>query len=163
AAAVRDRGPAGRRPRRRPGRAPGAHRALVPPAPRGRGRDRVRRDRRTGRNANTPARRETCVMLIGPARDERRRPMATAAKTRSSVFDRIVCPVDGSSASLEAVRQAGLLRSDLTTIDLVGFAELDAEDSIYGVVQTPSKVDASVGRRLAEARALCPGASSELL
>jgi nucleotide-binding universal stress UspA family protein len=90
--------------------------------------------------------------------------MSTVGGTRCSVFDRIVCPVDASSASLEAARQAGRLRSDGATIDLVGFVEVDATDySIYGAPETRSEAEVSMGRQLAEARALCPGASSELL
>jgi nucleotide-binding universal stress UspA family protein len=85
-------------------------------------------------------------------------PVATAAR---AVFDRILCPVDGSPASLEAVRQAAVLGA---SVDLVGFVEVADEDySSYGVAQTVSKAEALAWRRLAEARALCPSASAEVL
>jgi nucleotide-binding universal stress UspA family protein len=90
--------------------------------------------------------------------------MSTDTRTKCAVFDRILCPVGGTSASLEAVRQAAVLRPTLESVELVGFVEANAEDfSVYGVAQTVSKAEALAGRRLDEARTLCPGASTELL
>jgi len=87
--------------------------------------------------------------------------MSTGSTVVRAVFDRILCPVDGSPASLEAVRQAAILGE---AVDLVGFVEVDEENySFYGVAQTVSKAEALAWRRLAEARALCPSASEELL
>jgi nucleotide-binding universal stress UspA family protein len=90
--------------------------------------------------------------------------VSTVTRTRCSVFDRVVCAVDLASASLNAVRQAGVLRSGLGTIDLVGFVELGAVGySIYGTPEIVSEAERSLAARLAEARSLCPGASSERL
>ncbi len=90
--------------------------------------------------------------------------MSTVERTHCAVFDRILCPVDGSPAALDAVRQAAVLRPSLLSVDLIGFVDVDAEDySLYGIAQTVSKAEAQAGKRLVEARALCPGASTELL
>jgi nucleotide-binding universal stress UspA family protein len=90
--------------------------------------------------------------------------VSTVTRTRCSVFDRIVCAVDSSAASLDALRQAGALRSGLGTIDLVGFVELPAVGySIYGAPELVSDAERSLAARLALARSLCPGASTERL
>ena len=46
--------------------------------------------------------------------------MGSSLITHCTVFDRIVCAIDGSAASREAARQAGVLRDASGTIALVG-------------------------------------------
>ena len=89
---------------------------------------------------------------------------STLTDVRCSVFDRIVCAVDGSVASLAAARQAGVLRSGSGTIELVGVVEPSAGGySIYGGPAIVSEAETSLAAELSEARLVCPGASSELL
>lgn len=84
--------------------------------------------------------------------------------TRCGVFDRIVCAVDGSPASLEAARQAGVLRSGLGTIEVVGVFQPTAVGySIYGGTAIVSNPEHALATKLSEALSVCPGASSELL
>ncbi len=90
--------------------------------------------------------------------------MDSTLKVRSPVFDRIVCAVDGSGASLEAARQADVLRSGLGTVALVGVVEPSAVGySIYGGPAILSEAEKSFAATLSEAVSVCPGASSELL
>ena len=96
--------------------------------------------------------------------------MTTVERTRTSVFDHVVCAVDGSEGSLEAVRQATVLGGEVGSIDLVGVftpslvqgspAELY---SPYGgrleMAEEESAFTASVRR----GRDVCPTAAVEVL
>jgi nucleotide-binding universal stress UspA family protein len=83
---------------------------------------------------------------------------------RTSVFDRIVCAVDGSRVELEAVRQVCVLGSPAGQIELAGVVETVADQySAYGTPDAVSKAEHGLAQRLAEARALCPRATTELL
>ena len=89
--------------------------------------------------------------------------MASADLEQHSVFDRIVCVIDGSQASLEAAQQVGNVYSGLGSLDLVGFVDLGTVDSsIYGV-DVVTEAERSLAARLAEAQTVCPGARSEVL
>jgi nucleotide-binding universal stress UspA family protein len=82
----------------------------------------------------------------------------------SRVFTRIVCAVDRSEYSLEAVRQASLLTPAPGHIELVGVVEtLGDAYSPYGGAAAVSEAAHSMAARLAEAHALCPHARTELL
>src|SRR6476660_6033935 len=90
--------------------------------------------------------------------------MNTSPTVGSSTFDRIVCAVDGSASSLEAVRQARVLRSELGTIELVSvFQPPVVEYSPYGGPLIATAEEKAAATKLSKAQALCPEASSELL
>jgi nucleotide-binding universal stress UspA family protein len=80
------------------------------------------------------------------------------------VFDRIVCAVDASPLSLEAVRQARVLGAGVGQIELVGVIETLADHySAYGAAAAVTENEHWLARRLEEARAICPSARTELL
>ena len=80
------------------------------------------------------------------------------------VSTRVVCAVDRSDLSLEAVRQVCRLTPEGGQIELVGVIEtLGDEYSAYGAPAEVSDAAHSLARRLAEAQALCPAAATELL
>jgi nucleotide-binding universal stress UspA family protein len=90
--------------------------------------------------------------------------MSAVVSSRCVVFDRVVCAVDGSAASLEAARQAAVLCSGLGTVALVGVFEPRAvAPSVYGGPLIVSEAEHALATELAAARSVCPGASSELL
>jgi nucleotide-binding universal stress UspA family protein len=80
------------------------------------------------------------------------------------VFTRVVCAVDRSDLSLEAVRQVCRLTPEGGQIELVGVVEtLGDEYSAYGAPAEVSEATHSLAGRLAEAQELCPAATTELL
>jgi nucleotide-binding universal stress UspA family protein len=80
------------------------------------------------------------------------------------LFTRVVCSVDRSDLSLEAVRQVCLLTPEGGQIELVGVIETLGDDySAYGAPAEVSEAAHSLAARLAEAQALCPAAATELL
>jgi nucleotide-binding universal stress UspA family protein len=90
--------------------------------------------------------------------------MSMLTRTRCSVFDRIVCGVDGSEPSIEAARQAGILRSGIGRIELVGvFDAPTAETSPYGAPMVVAEAEKTWATKLAAAGSVCPRAGSELL
>ena len=56
--------------------------------------------------------------------------MPTVSSNRVSTFDRIVCAVDGSSGSREAVAEAEALRHGVGTIELVGVVQAP-DDGVF--------------------------------
>ena len=80
------------------------------------------------------------------------------------VFARVVCAVDRSALSLEAVRQACRLSFEAGQIELVGVVETVADEySPYGAPAAVPEVAHSLAARLSEAQALCPRGTTELL
>jgi nucleotide-binding universal stress UspA family protein len=80
------------------------------------------------------------------------------------VFTRVVCAVDRSGLSLDAVRQACLLSPETAQIELVRIIEtVDDAYSAYGAPADVSETTHSLAVRLAEAQTLCPRAATELL
>jgi nucleotide-binding universal stress UspA family protein len=80
------------------------------------------------------------------------------------VFTRVVCAVERSDLSFEAVRQASLLTPEGGQIELVGIIETRGEEySAYGAPADVSEVAHSLAGSLTRARALCPRATTELL
>ena len=80
------------------------------------------------------------------------------------VFARVVCAVDRSALSLEAVRQACRLSFEGGQIELVGVIETVADEySPYGAPAVVPEAAHSLAGRLAEAQALCPLGTTELL
>lgn len=89
---------------------------------------------------------------------------AMTSPTRCRVFDRIVCGIDTSPLSLEAVRQACVLTSMRGEIELVAVAQTLADEySIYGPPAGTSEREHALAQRLAEAKEICPRAAAELL
>jgi nucleotide-binding universal stress UspA family protein len=96
--------------------------------------------------------------------------MTTLEGTRTSLFDHVVCAVDGSDGSLEAARQANLLADGLGSIDLVGvFAPSLVQGSpaeMYSPYGAPREV-AEEARAFTAAvnrgRDVCPTAAVEVL
>jgi nucleotide-binding universal stress UspA family protein len=90
--------------------------------------------------------------------------MATSMTTRCSVFDRIVCAVDGSLSSLEAVRQARILLSGLGRIELVGVFEPPAVGySPFAVPLQIAGARSDCERNLVAAKELCPEVPAQFL
>jgi nucleotide-binding universal stress UspA family protein len=90
--------------------------------------------------------------------------VSVVISNRCAVFDRIVCAFDGSPASFEAARQAGVLRSGLGTIAIVGVFEPPAESpSVYGAPLIVSEAEHALATQATAARSECPGAAVELL
>jgi nucleotide-binding universal stress UspA family protein len=80
------------------------------------------------------------------------------------VFTRVVCAVDRSGLSLDAVRQACLLSPETAQIELVRIIEtVDDAYSAYGAPADVSETTHSLAARLTEAQTLCPRAATELL
>jgi nucleotide-binding universal stress UspA family protein len=80
------------------------------------------------------------------------------------VFNRVVCAVDRSAESLEAVRQACRLSLETGKIELVGIVEtLGDEYSAYGAPAEVPEAAHSLAGRLALAQALCARGTTELL
>jgi nucleotide-binding universal stress UspA family protein len=89
---------------------------------------------------------------------------AMTSPTRCRVFDRIVCGIDTSPLSREAVRQACVLTSMRGEIELVAVAQTLADEySIYGPPAGTSEREHALAQRLAEAKEICPRAAAELL
>ena len=96
--------------------------------------------------------------------------MTTVENVRTSVFDHIVCAVDGSEGSLEAVRQANVLGDGLGSIDLVGVftpslvqgspAELY---SPYGAPLEMAEEESAFTASVKRGREVCPTAAVEVL
>jgi nucleotide-binding universal stress UspA family protein len=90
--------------------------------------------------------------------------MTTMTLTHNAVFDRILCAVDGSESSLEATRQARILRSEGGTIELDAVFEPPAVFySPYGSPQIISEAEKEAAADLAEAQSCCPEATAHLL
>jgi nucleotide-binding universal stress UspA family protein len=90
--------------------------------------------------------------------------MSAVIGNRCAVFDRIVCAFDGSPGSFEAARQAGVLRSSLGTIALVGvFEPAPASPAVYGAPLIVSQAEHALATQATAARSKCPGAAVELL
>ena len=90
--------------------------------------------------------------------------MPTLAPTRCTTFDRIVCAVDGSPPSLEAARQARILRSELGELELDAVFEPPAVAySPYGSLLIVSEAEKSAAAQLAGAESVCPDAAAQLL
>jgi nucleotide-binding universal stress UspA family protein len=90
--------------------------------------------------------------------------MSTITFTHSTVFDRILCAVDGSESSLEATRQARVLRPEEGTIELDAVFEPPAVFySPYGGSQMISEAEKEAAADLADAQSCCPEATAHLL
>jgi nucleotide-binding universal stress UspA family protein len=90
--------------------------------------------------------------------------MLTISPTRCTVFDRIVCAVDGSQSSLDAVRQARVLRSEPGELELDAvFEPRIVGYSPYGSPLIISEAQKAAAAKLAEAQSACPDAASHLL
>lgn len=96
--------------------------------------------------------------------------MTTAENIRTSLFDHIVCAVDGSEGSLEAVRQASVLGDELGSIDLVGVftpslvAGSPAEMySPYGAPREVAEEEREFTANVKRGREVCPTAAVEVL
>ena len=80
------------------------------------------------------------------------------------VFARVVCAVDRSAQSLEAVRQACRLSYETGHIELVGIVETLADEySAYGAPSAVPEAAHSLAGRLAEAQTLCTQGTTEML
>jgi nucleotide-binding universal stress UspA family protein len=90
--------------------------------------------------------------------------MTTVHRDSCTVFDDIVCAVDGSQPSLEAARQAGVLRSESGQVTLVAVVpDVEIEYSPYGGPLSVPEAEQDLAVALRSALPLCPGGSSELL
>jgi nucleotide-binding universal stress UspA family protein len=90
--------------------------------------------------------------------------MNTIPSTRCGVFDRVVCAFDGSQRSVEAIRQARILRSDHGELEIDSVFELQAVVySPYGGPLMVSEDEENVAaEQLAQAQSLCPDAATHL-
>jgi nucleotide-binding universal stress UspA family protein len=100
----------------------------------------------------------------------RRLVMTTIDDVRTSVFDHIVCAVDGSEGSLEAVKQANVLGNGRGTIDLVGvftpsLAQVSPAElySPYGAPLEVAEEERDFTASVMRGRDFCPTAAVEVL
>ena len=96
--------------------------------------------------------------------------MTTLEDIRTSVFDHIVCAVDGSEGSLEAVRQANVLAGGSGSIDLVGVlvpslapGSSAAMYSPYGGPLEVAEEESAFAASVELGRQICPTAAVEVL
>ncbi len=90
--------------------------------------------------------------------------MPTVSSNRVSTFDRIVCAVDGSSGSREAVVEAEALRHGVGTIELVGVVQAPTMAySSYGAPLIVQEVEKTFVERFETVRSAAPHAATEVL
>ena len=91
-------------------------------------------------------------------------PMASPRGSRPPIFQRIICGVDGTPASLVAVRQAIRLQDEAGALQLTAVANLaQAAQAGIGATHAAELLQSEAETALAEARRIVPSASAKLV